>query len=165
MGVLSTFLRDAVVNYVNAERLAEARNLEVVRATHTTAADYPSLVGVTLSGGGQTVELDGTLFGEGDPRVVRIGGFRLEFRPEGQLLFVENRDVPGVVGKVGTLLADAGINIADIHLARTDRVDASGEREALAMLRVDQELPDELVDRLIELGLVRSARRVDLTRK
>lgn len=165
MGVLCTFLRDSMVNYVNAERLAEARNIEVVRSTHTAEADYPSLVGVTLSGGGKTVELAGTLFGERDPRVVRIGGFRLEFRPEGRLLFVENMDVPGVVGKVGTLLANAGINIADIHLARTDRVGASGEREAMAVLRVDQELPDNLVSQLAEIGVVGSARRVDLGRR
>jgi D-3-phosphoglycerate dehydrogenase len=165
MGVLCTFLRDSVVNYVNAERLAEARNIEVVRSTHTAEADYPSLVGVTLSGGGKTVELDGTLFGERDLRVVRIGGFRLEFRPEGKLLFVENLDVPGVVGKVGTMLADAGINIADIHLARTDRIGASGEREAMAVLRVDQELPENLVEQLAEIGVVGSARRVDLTRR
>jgi len=166
MGVLSTFSRDAMVNYVNAERLAEARNIEVVRSTHTASADYPSLVGITLSGGGRTVELDGTLLGERDQRVVRIGGYRLEFRPEGQLLVVENLDVPGVVGKVGTMLADAGINIADIHLARTDRpVGSSGEREAMAVLRLDQELPDALVDQLCEIGVVRSARRVDLSRR
>ena len=166
MGVLSTFSRDAMVNYVNAERLAEARNIEVVRSTHTASADYPSLVGITLSGGGRAVELDGTLLGERDPRVVRIGGYRLEFRPEGQLLVVENLDVPGVVGKVGTMLADAGINIADIHLARTDRdAGSSGEREAMAVLRLDQELPDALVDQLCEIGVVRSARRVDLSRR
>lgn len=164
MGVLCTFLRDSVVNYVNAERLAETRNIEVVRSTHTAEADYPSLVGVTLSGGGRTVELAGTLFGERDLRVVRIGGYRLEFRPEGRLLFVENLDVPGVVGKVGTLLAESGINIADIHLARTDgRVGPGGEREAMAVLRVDQELPDDVLNKLSEIGVVRSARRVDLT--
>lgn len=165
MGVLATFLRNDLVNYVNAERLAKARNIEVVRSVHTAESDYPSLVGVTLSGGGKSVELAGTLFGERDLRVVRIGGFRLEFRPEGQLLFVENLDVPGVVGKVGTTLADAGINIADIHLARTDRVGASGEREALAVLRVDQELPEAVVDQLCEIGVVQSARRVDLGRR
>jgi D-3-phosphoglycerate dehydrogenase len=163
MGVLSTFSRDAMVNYVNAERLAEARNIEVVRATHTASADYPSLVGITLSGGGKTVELAGTLLGERDPRVVRIGGYRLEFLPEGRLLFVENRDVPGVVGKVGTLLAEAGINIADIHLARTDGAAGdSSEREAMAVLRLDQEVPDAVVEQLGQLGVVRSARRVDL---
>ena len=57
-------------------------------------------------------------FGDREPRVVEFGGYRLEFRPEGKLLVLENRDVPGVVGKLGTLLGDAGVNIADIHLAR-----------------------------------------------
>jgi len=165
MGVLATFLRDDMVNYVNAERLAASRHIAVVRSAHTAEADYPNLVGVTLSGGDRSVELGGTLFGERDQRVVRLGGFRLEFRPEGQLLFVENQDVPGVVGKVGTLLADNEINIADIHLARTGRVGPGGEREALAVLRLDQELPDALLDKLIEIGVVRSARRVDLTKR
>jgi D-3-phosphoglycerate dehydrogenase len=165
MGVLSTFLRNDMVNYVNAERLAEARHIEVVRSVHMADPDYPSLVGVTLNNGTRSVEVGGTLFGEKDPRVVRFGGFRLEFQPEGQLLFVENRDVPGVVGKVGTLLADNGINIADIHLARTGRIGPEGEREALAVLRLDQEMPDELVDKLCDLGVVRSARQVNLTRR
>jgi D-3-phosphoglycerate dehydrogenase len=165
MGVLATFLRNDMVNYVNAERLAEARHIEVVRSVHTAEADYPSLVGVSLSGGNRSVEVGGTLFGERDPRVVRLGGFRLEFYPEGQLLFVENRDVPGVVGKVGTLLADNGINIADIHLARTGRIGPEGEREALAVLRLDQEMPDELLDQLMEINVVRSARRVDLAKR
>ncbi|HBL31506.1 MAG TPA: phosphoglycerate dehydrogenase [Acidobacteria bacterium] len=165
MGVLATFLRNDMVNYVNAERLAASRHIAVVRSVHTEESDYPNLVGVTLSGGDRTVELGGTLFGERDPRVVRFGGFRFEFHPEGNLLFVENQDVPGVVGKVGTLLADNGINIADIHLARTGRVGPGGEREALAVLRLDQEMPEELLGKLIEIGVVRSAHRVDLTKR
>lgn len=163
-GLLSTFLGEAV-NYVNAERMATGREVEVVRSTHTAEGDYPHMVGVTLSGGGRTVELDGALLGERDPRVVRIGGFRLEFRPQGKLLFVENMDVPGVVGKVGTLLADAGINIADIHLARTEHRGPQGEREAMAVLRLDQEPADDLMAQLTGLGMVRSARRMDLSRR
>jgi hypothetical protein len=163
-GVLTPFLGEAV-NYVNAERIAEGRGVEVVRATHSAPGDYPHLVGVTLSGGGKSVEIAGTLFGERDLRVVRFGGFRLEFRPEGKLLFLENLDVPGVVGKVGTLLAEAGINIADIHLARTDDRKVEGEREAMAVLRLDQEPSEELLQRLGSLGVVRRARLVDLGRR
>lgn len=153
-GVLTPFLGEAV-NYVNAERIAQSRGIEVVRSTHSSPADYPHLVGVTLGGGGRQVELDGTLFGERDPRVVRFEGYRLEFRPEGKLLVLENRDVPGVVGKLGTLLADANVNIADIHLARHDS-------EALAVLRLDQDPTDELLARLTALPEVKSARRVIL---
>jgi D-3-phosphoglycerate dehydrogenase len=160
-GVLSTFLGEGV-NYVNAERIAESRGIEVVRSTHSRAADYPQLLSVGLAGGGGRVELAGTLFGEADPRVVRFGGFRLEFRPAGKLLVLENRDLPGVVGRLGTLLGEAGVNIADIHLAR--RGAPSGEAFALAVLRLDQEPSDEVLERLLALPEVRSAHRVDLGR-
>ncbi|HVR95654.1 MAG TPA: phosphoglycerate dehydrogenase [Thermoanaerobaculia bacterium] len=155
-GVLTPFLGEGV-NYVNAERLAGSRGVEVVRSTHSESGDYPQLVGVKLSGGGRTVELDGTLFNERDPRVVRFGGFRLEFRPEGRLLVMENHDAPGVVGRIGTLLANDRINIADIHLARRQ-----GGKEALAVLRLDQDPGDELLARLAALPEVQSARRIDL---
>jgi D-3-phosphoglycerate dehydrogenase len=160
-GLLSTFLGEGV-NYVNAERIAESRGLEVVRSTHSRATDYPQLLGVALAGGGGRVELDGTLFGESDPRVVRFGGFRLEFQPAGKLLVLENRDRPGVVGRLGTLLGEAGVNIADIHLAR--RGAPSGEALALAVLRLDQEPGDELLAKLLALPEVQSAHRVDLGR-
>jgi D-3-phosphoglycerate dehydrogenase / 2-oxoglutarate reductase len=141
------------VNYVNAERIAESRGIEVSRTTHSAGGEYPQLVDVTLSGGGRTVELGGTLFGDNDPRVVRFENYRLEFRPEGNLLVLENFDKPGVVGKVGTLLAEADVNIADIHLARRGQ-------EALAVLRLDQEPTPGVVERLNQLPEVKSARRV-----
>jgi D-3-phosphoglycerate dehydrogenase len=153
-GVLTPFLGEAV-NYVNAERIAGGRGIETVRSTHSGPGEYPQLVNVTLSGGGRSIELGGTLFGDRDPRVVRFEGYRLEFRPEGNLLVLENRDVPGVVGKVGTALAAADVNIADIHLARRGR-------HALAVLRLDQEPTDAVVRQLEALPEVESARRVVL---
>jgi D-3-phosphoglycerate dehydrogenase len=162
-GVLQPSVGDEV-NYVNAELIADARGIEVVRSAQRESGDYPHLVGVTLSGGGRSVEIDGALFGEREPRVVRFGGYPLEFRPQGKLLFIENRDVPGAVGKIGTLLAEHGVNIADIHLARRPAGDAGdgGEMEALAVLRLDQDPGDELMKQLDTLSVVRSARRVDL---
>ena len=156
-GALVPFME--TVNYVNAERVAEGRGIEVVASTHSRPGDYPHLVGVSLEAEGRRVELDGALFGERDARVVRFGGYRLEFRPEGRLLVLENKDVPGVVGKLGTLLGEAGINIADIHLARRDSA-----AEALAVLRLDQEPGPEVLKRLVALPEVLSARSVDLGR-
>lgn len=151
-GLLTPFLGEAV-NYVNAEKIAESRGIEVVRSTHSARGEYPQLVDVTVSGGGRSVELGGTLFGERDARVVRFENYRLEFRPEGNLLVLENFDKPGVVGKVGTLLAEADVNIADIHLARRGQ-------EALAVLRLDQEPTPALLEKLMGLPEVKSARRV-----
>jgi D-3-phosphoglycerate dehydrogenase len=154
-----TPVMDEGVNYVNAERVAEGRGIEVVMASHGADAEHAQLLGVTLAGGGRKVDLGGTLIGERDPRVVRFGGYRLEFRPQGRLLVLENRDVPGVVGKLGTLLGEARINIADIHLARRD-----GEEKALAVLRLDQPAGEAVMARLRALPEVLSASQIDLSR-
>ena len=172
-GALAPFLGGENVNYVNAERLAVGRGIEFVVASHTAHADHAQLVGVTVTGGGRSVELGGTASGgasdtassglDGRPRdlglrVVRFGGYRLEFRPQGKLLVLENRDVPGVVGKLGTLLGEAGVNIADIHLARRD-----GEGKALAVLRLDEAAGEEVLARLRALPEVLSVSQVDLS--
>ncbi len=183
-GALAPHLGETV-NYVNAVALAESRGVEMVSSAHTMAGDYPHQVRVALEtrpatrgtdsvpsvdrsparkpsrlGGrdGGPVELDGALFGQADLRIVRVGGFRLEFRPEGRLLVLENRDVPGVVGRLGTILGDAGVNIADIHLARREP-----EGEALAVLRIDQEPAPEVLERIRALPEVERARVVHLT--
>ncbi|HVR06464.1 MAG TPA: phosphoglycerate dehydrogenase [Thermoanaerobaculia bacterium] len=157
-GALTAFM-DEGVNYVNAEHVAEARGIEMIVASHGAHAEHAQLVGVTLKGGDRTVELGGTLVGACDPRVVRFGGYRLEFRPQGHLLVLENRDVPGVVGKLGSLLGEARVNIADIHLARRD-----GEEKALAVLRLDQPAGEAVVTRLRALPEVLSASQLDLQR-
>lgn len=155
-GALTPF-QGADVNYVNAEQIARARGIEVVRAVRSSApGEYPNLVEVALSGGagdGRSVKLGGTVFGDHDLRVVRFEDYPLEFRPEGKLLVMENHDRPGVVGKIGTLLAEADVNIADIHLSRHGQ-------EAVAVLRLDQEPTEELMERLNGLEEVKSARWV-----
>jgi D-3-phosphoglycerate dehydrogenase / 2-oxoglutarate reductase len=147
------------VNYVNVERLAASRGVESVRVAHQQPGEYPQLVAVTLQGGdgAAPVELAGTLFGDQQPRVVRFGRQPLEFRPEGKLLILRSFDVPGVVGKVGTLLGESGVNIADIHLARKD-----GEEDAWTVLRLDEEPPQELIDRLAALPEIRRVHLADL---
>jgi D-3-phosphoglycerate dehydrogenase / 2-oxoglutarate reductase len=159
-GVLAPMVGEAV-NYVNAERVAENRGIEVVSSVHSRAADYPHLVGVRLSGGGggeDRVELAGALFADHDARIVRFAGFRLEFRPAGILLVLRNADVPGVIGRFGTLLGEAGVNIADIHLARRE-----GDPDALAVLRLDAAPRRQVLDALRALDEVREAVVVDLT--
>ena len=155
-GALTSFLGETV-NYVNAERLARGRGIELVRATHSQPAEYPHLVGVRLAGDRGELEIEGTVFGERDPRVVRFGGFQLEFRPEGRLLVLHNDDVPGVVGKIGNLLGQADINIAAIHLARTDSQD-----EAMAVLRLDQAPGEEVLESIRALPEMKSVDLVEM---
>ena len=156
-GALTPFLGEAI-NFVNAETVAASRGIEVVRSIHHQSGEYPHLVEVRLRGEGGEVVVAGTVFGEHDPRVVQFEGYRLEFRPKGFLLVIRNRDVPGVVGKVGTLLGDAGVNIAEIHLARSHE----GE-EAMAVIRLDGRLSAANLDLLTGLPEVTNVRMIDLS--
>ena len=155
-GALSRFLGSGV-NYVNAERLANERSVSVVRSTASGDTHYPNRITVTLEGEGGTSTVAGTLFHDKDPRIVRVGDYHLEFLPKGDLVLVRNHDVPGVVGKLGTLLGDAEVNIAALHLSRR-----GGSDEALAVIRVD-DCPDEaLLERLGDLDEVRTVDLVDV---
>ena len=145
------------VNFVNAERVATSRGVEVVRATSSELSGYPNLVAVRLHGPEGTVTVAGTLFHDREPRIVHLGGYDLEFRPKGTLLVIRNHDVPGVVGKLGTTLGDAGVNIAEIHLSRR-----SGSDQALAVTRLDQDPPGDLLEELRRLDEVLTADLVDV---
>jgi D-3-phosphoglycerate dehydrogenase len=156
-GSLMPFLGEAV-NIVNAETVAAGRGVEVVRSIHHQSGEYPHLVEVRLRGESGEVAIAGTVFGDRDPRVVRFEGYRLEFRPKGFLLLVRNRDVPGVVGKVGTLLGDADVNIAEIHLARSQE-----DSEAMAVVRLDGKLEAPTLDRLSRIPEVTEVQMIDLS--
>ncbi len=155
-GALTPALGEAV-NFVNAARLAEGRGVDVVHTSHQRPSAYSHLVGVSVEGAAGEITLEGTLFGEDDARVVAVGSYRLEFRPAGRLLVMHNRDVPGVVGRLGTTLGDAAVNIAEIHLAREH-----GGDEAVAVVRLDQEPDDSVLDAIRAFDEVRRVQLVDL---
>jgi D-3-phosphoglycerate dehydrogenase len=155
-GALVPFLGEAV-NYVNAQSVARERGIELVRATSASSGEYSQLVGVTLEGSSGQVQVAGTLHDDRNPRVVRLGDFALECRAEGLLLVMRNRDVPGVVGRIGTLLGEDKVNIADIHLARLGR-----EGEAAAVLRIDAEPSPQCMTALRALPEVKRVDLVDL---
>ncbi len=91
------------------------------------------------------------------PRIVRIGPFNVDVRPHGALVILRNRDVPGVIGRVGTLLGERGINIAGIELGR-DRVGGM----AISMIHVDQTVPSAVLEELRTLPPIVSAQLLRL---
>jgi D-3-phosphoglycerate dehydrogenase len=117
-GVLEPHL-DEPVNFVNARQLAGERGIDVQLIAHDTPRDYRNLITFRAGANGHEVCVSGTLFSEHQQRIVSVDQFRVEFKPEGHLLYIINNDVPGVVGKVGSLLGEAGVNIAEYNLART----------------------------------------------
>jgi D-3-phosphoglycerate dehydrogenase len=155
-GALLSCLAESV-GYVNVEQVAASRGIELVCAAHAGTDGYANLIGITLTNGSQRIELAGTLFDGVRPRVVRFGRIPLEFAPEGRLLVLRSYDRPGVVGTVGTLLGEAGVNIADVHLARKD-----GQEDAWTVLRLDQAPKHDLLERLAALPTLRTVRLVEL---
>ena len=136
-GLLTPHLAESV-NFVNAEQTAQARGIAISSTTHPTPRDYANLLTFRVSSPSEEMCVSGTVFHEQNQRIVSVNNFRVEFKPEGHLIYIINRDVPGVVGKVGTLLGDREINIAEYNLART----ASGGK-AMAIITIDSRLDAE----------------------
>ena len=108
------------MNFVNAEQIAQTRGIAISSTTHPMPRDYANLITFRASSATEEMCVSGTVFHEKNQRIVSVNNFRVEFKPEGHLIYIINRDVPGVVGKVGTLLGDREINIAEYNLARSD---------------------------------------------
>lgn len=157
-GVLSQ-ATEGPVNAVNAVEVARQRGIDVAVTTSAHAEDYVSSLVVRLEGNGESTEVTGTVFGKREPRIVGIDSFHLEaWLQDGPLVLVENRDVPGVIGRVGTLIGEAGVNIAQMFVGRTgDR----GDR-ALTLVTLDSPADEALLGRLRAIDGMVSVRQVIL---
>ncbi len=110
-------ISDEPVTYVNAPQRARDHGLEVREVSSTSSADFVNLI--SIGGGGHTVA--GTLAGRrAEHRIVGIDGHTFDVPPAAHMLMITNDDRPGVIGTVGTLLGDAGVNIADMDVGRAD---------------------------------------------
>jgi len=157
-GALRPVLGGGSINRVNALHIAEARGIAVERVDLTARASDEEFLDVRLgSAGGREARVAGALVAGRHPRIVRIDRYRLVVRPEGVLLIVRNRDVPGVIGRVGSALGAAGVNIAEYHQARLQQ-----GGEALAAISVDGRVGDDIVAGLQALEDVLSVTQVVL---
>jgi D-3-phosphoglycerate dehydrogenase len=142
------------VNFVNALVVAQERGLSVVQTRHEHPGNYVRSIRVALMGGGFPASADATVFSGRDARIVEVDGLPLEFRPEGTIVFLKNKDVPGVVGNVGTILGESGVNIAGFSLAR-----GQGSKAA-AVIAVDSVPPAEALERLRKSPAIEEVRVV-----
>jgi D-3-phosphoglycerate dehydrogenase len=158
-GVLSPRIGDSV-NLVNAPHLAQQRGIRVVESKASDTEDYVSLLSVTVRGGGIECTVAGTLFGHTQPRIVRVDEFALEAMPEGPSLLIRNDDRPGVIGHVGSRLAEAGINISRMQLG----LNPAGD-EAVQLLNVDPAPTADVAETLRNIPGVTSVYVLDLGEK
>lgn len=155
-GLLSSVL-DVPLNAVNAPFLAKDRGVKIVEVKNRDTKTFTSSIAVTFSRDNQTRLVEGAVFGSKIMRLVRFDNFFLEAVPQGNILILHNRDVPGVVGRLGNFLAEHGINIAGLTLGRTE---AGGE--AISFFHVDSPLNTDQLKALRGLQDVTSAQMVSL---
>jgi D-3-phosphoglycerate dehydrogenase len=141
-GLLGTILSEHVTD-VNAMLIAKARGLRVTETSTTESSDYASLVTAELHTDRGAASVAGAVFFKREARFVEVDGFALEAVPQGWMLVFANLDVPGVIGRIGTLCGRHGINIAGMQLGRERR----GGR-AVSVLNLDDPMPPAALDEI-----------------
>ena len=152
MGLLKNIIGTRKVNVVSASHLARQRGIGISQAYLSRRTDYSEFVEIIVKAEGEDLRLAGALLGDVHPRIVRIRDYHVDIVPEGTLIVLKNQDVPGVIGRVGTLLGHHAINIAEYHQAR---LTAGGE--AMATIAVDGKVDSKVRDALTDLPEVSTA--------
>ncbi len=142
---------------VNALHVATERGVAVKRVGLGSKSGSGELIELRLQAADGSARVAGALLAEGHPRIVRIGEYRVDIPPRGTILILRNRDVPGVIGKVGTVLGEAGVNIAEYHQAR---LEMGGD--ALAAVAVDGVVAPEAIEQLISMDEIMAIWQIQL---
>src|SRR4029453_14385321 len=157
--VLKGFLQIAggsEVNEVNAPAFAKTLGLKISESRLSVPGDYTDMLELSATGEGKTVSVGGAFFGA-TPRIVSVNSRPVEARPNGVVLVLENTDRPGMVGRIGTLLGDGGVNIATMSLSRNQ---AGGT--ALTVLNLDTAPNEELLAEILASADIHSAQVIEL---
>lgn len=150
-GLLSPLLEG--VNMVSAPVIAHQRGIEVSDARHDRQTDYQTLIRLTITTENQTRSVAGTLFGDDKPRLVNVKGVPMEAELSAHMLYVNNDDRPGLIGGLGTVLGEAGVNIGTFHLGRT-----KPGGDAIALVEIDDEVSPEVLQAVADLPNVVQAK-------
>ena len=118
-------ITDNRINFVNASVIAEERGISLSHSLNTETISFANLIIAYVTTKNGTIEVAGSVFGDQHPRIVSIMGYEVDVRPEGNMLFIQNKDVPGVIGKVGMVLGKNAVNIAEYILSRTANNDSA----------------------------------------
>ena len=143
VGMLNATVGDKV-NYVNAPYVAKERGIEVTLEGKDSHGVFKNQLKLTLLTANGEFSICGTVYNENTPKIIAINNFPLEVEPKGRIILFRNNDKPGVIGFVGTILAKHNINIADFRLGRY-------EKEALAVILVDDEVSQKVLDELSQI--------------
>jgi D-3-phosphoglycerate dehydrogenase len=156
-GLFQNFDGDSV-NYVNAVNVAQARGIKVIELKQDFPTDFTNLVTIKVtSDKKQTLELWGSVYSNRLPKVVKYNEYFFEFDPEGVFLMISNEDVPGVIGKIGTILGKYKVNIAGMRLGRNEST-----KLAMTLLNIDNEVGADAQKELLALDEIKALKIIKL---
>jgi D-3-phosphoglycerate dehydrogenase len=156
-GLLAAIMGDDRINLINARARATERGISIA-SVPALAGEDANVLRATISGDGRQLTIGGVAIPGAAPRLTRIGEFKVDVAPRRTLIVLTNADVPGVIGHVGTVLGDAGVNIAEYHQARMTQ-----GGEALAAISVDGHVGEDVRRNLLEVRDVRTATVINAT--
>ncbi len=161
-GILNQALEERA-NLVNAAAIADARGLKVLEShkPKSSTGGAGSVLSIFVKSSSEEHLVKGAVLHETAPRLLHVDGIDVEAPLERNLIYMRNRDVPGVIGKVGTILGEESINIADFSLGRRAE-SADQAREAIAVVHVDGAVPESVLTRLRGIAAVKTAKAVRL---
>ncbi len=148
---------DIPVNMINAPFLAKERGIKTVEVKRDEGINFKRLMRVSCESPEGKFSVGGTVLEEKYPKIVEINDFLFDLSPEGKLLLIKNIDVPGVIGKLGTILGKHSVNIAGFQLGRIER-----GKEARAVILVDDEVPEEAIKEIRSIPEIMDVKKVDL---
>ncbi len=160
LAILKNFLAQFIqehVNDVNAPVLAKERGIQVTESTTDHFGSYTNSIDVEIASGSASHSVRGTLLGDGKARIVEIDKYRVDISAEGSLLVFFNPDIPGILGKVSTILGNAGVNIAGLANGRL-----TVGADAVTIINVDNEVPESALKEISAIGGLKGVRLVKL---
>lgn len=156
--VLAGLLRSQVadVNMVSAPLMATERGIKLTEMTRAKSGVFDGYIQIKVTTANMTRTIAGTVFSDGKPRFIQIKGINMEAEAGKYMLYTTNADAPGIVGKVGMVFGEAGINIANFYLGRDE---AGGQ--AISLVELDHPVPEGFLEHLLESTDIETAKALE----
>ena len=160
LSILKGILRDITdvrINYVNVLNIAEERGVSLKFSYNTSSTPYSNLIKAKIKTEDGDFSLEGCLFDEKVIKLTKIMDYQIDVSPLGRMLLIQNKDIPGVVGKVGTALGSYNINIGEFILSRKDPQDL-----AYSIIKIDSPISNEILNKIKELDEIVEIKQISI---
>ena len=142
---------------INADLIAKERGIKFSHSYNSQEMPYLNLIKCIVTSNSEVIEVAGNVYSENHIRIVNIMGFEIDLNPYGPMLFIKNKDVPGVIGKIGTILGNFNVNIAGYLLSRIEKKDF-----AYAVVKLDDVMDEVIVGKIKDIEEIIDLKQLNL---